>query len=428
MVVGVHSSKFSNEKETDNIRSAVLRYDVKHPVINDRDFTIWKQYGVRAWPTLMFIHPDGRVIGKHEGEFDPEKFDELIADMGREFRSSGYLNNKPLEYQLESTHSEHSQLMFPAKLAVDPTTGRLAISDSGHHRILITSFCGVIEETIGSGCPGAEDGPSSSARFNRPQGIVFDKESLYVADSENHTIRVCNLMTKTVTTIAGTGYQSLFRHEGGNAKKYPLNSPYDVEIKDGRLYVAMAGSHQLWVLDIKTMDIAPFAGDGIENIQDGPLRDARLAQPYGIVAGPEALFFADSETSSIRSAGYSSDGAVRTLVGIGLFDFGDRDGPFRDALLQHTQAVAIDGNFIYIADTYNNKVKVLDMNSEIVSTVAGTGKRGKNDGPAHEATFNEPGGIAVIEDSLYIADTNNHAIRVVSLRNRTVSTLCVETT
>ena len=102
VVVGVHSSKFPNERETANLRHAVHRYGIEHPVVNDRDFAIWQSYGVRAWPSMMFIDPEGKVIGKHEGEFEFAIFDRLITSMTAEFETDGVLERTLLPHQVAS--------------------------------------------------------------------------------------------------------------------------------------------------------------------------------------------------------------------------------------------------------------------------------------------------------------------------------------
>ena len=88
-VVGVHSAKFDAEKATQNVRQAILRYEIEHPVVNDAGFEVWRQYAVRAWPTLMFVDPAGKVIGKHEGEIQYDTFDRLIGEMIAEFDAEG---------------------------------------------------------------------------------------------------------------------------------------------------------------------------------------------------------------------------------------------------------------------------------------------------------------------------------------------------
>jgi len=415
VVVGVHSSKFPNEKETENIRNAILRYGIEHPVVNDVAFSIWQQYAVRAWPSLMFIDPSGKVIGKHEGEFELAKFDQLLSEMGEAFRAANELIETPLPYQLEIEAALKRPLSFPGKIEADPLIGRLAIADSGHNRILLIDRSGTVEQVIGSGEPGFTDGSFDEAAFNQPQGMAFDGDSLYIADAENHTIRRVDLSAKTVETVAGTGEQSLYRHQGGEALKMPINSPYDIAMADETLYIAMAGFHQLWSLDLSTMQVSPYAGDGGEDIQDGPRLSARLAQSYGITLLGEVLIFADSETSSIRTVDRITiaDGQVRTLIGTGLFDFGDEDGPFSTAQLQHVQGIASDGMRLFITDTYNHKIKVISISDGTVTTLSGSGGRGLADGDAASVEFDEPAGIAWLNGRLYVADTNNHAIRVV---------------
>lgn len=423
VVVGVHSSKFPNERETVNLRNAVLRYEIEHPVVNDRDLRIGMEYAFRSWPTLMFIDPKGKMIGKHEGEFAFEQMDALIAGMLAEFDAAGWLDRAPLPFQMALEERRARPLSFPGKIMADAAGERLFIADSNHNRILIVALDGSVRDVIGSGETGAADGPFAEATFWRPQGMALDGDTLYIADAESHTIRRADLAARTVATIAGTGEQALFRHTGGEPLAHPLSSPYDVALHDGVLYIAMAGIHQLWALDLRANRIAPYAGDGGEDIVDGPLARARLAQPYDLQTDGAWLYFADSETSAVRRAGFGANARVETLVGTGLFDFGDRDGVGRDALLQHVQGLALGDGVVYLADTYNHKIKVLGTGTRAVVTIAGSGSPGRNDGPAAEATFDEPAGLALLGDKLYIADTNNHAIRVLDLAAMLVTTL-----
>ena len=123
MVVGVHSAKFPNEKIKDNLQKAVQRYELGHPVVNDVDFQVWQQYACRAWPTLMFIDPLGKVIGKHEGELAYDQFDDLIGQMVTEFDGLGLLNRKPVEFVKDA--QPQSTLSFPGKVVADFDSNRL---------------------------------------------------------------------------------------------------------------------------------------------------------------------------------------------------------------------------------------------------------------------------------------------------------------
>lgn len=426
VVIGVHSAKFESEKATANIAEAVARYNVRHPVINDADFDIWNQYGVRAWPSLIFIDPEGKVIGRHEGEFALGDLDRVVAQMIAEYDQAGLLNRELLPFQLQVVEETKRPLAFPGKIEVDVTNERLFIADSNHHRVLITSMTGEVQQVVGNGEVDDftfDEQSFSDGVFDNPQGMAIDGESLYIADAGSHTIKLVDLTSQTVRVIAGTGQQSLFRHTGGEALANPLNSPYDLGINGSVLYIAMAGFHQLWSMDFEAETVQPFAGTGAEAIKDGLRMEAMLAQPYGLTVQGNNVFFADSETSAVRLAKIGEGGRVVTLVGTGLFDFGDTEGVGKEAQLQHVQGVAVGNDVVFIADTYNHRIKRMSLATLQVSNVAGSRKKGNADGPLDEAEFNEPAGLATAGDKIWVADTNNHAIRVIDLIEQMVSTL-----
>lgn len=426
VVLGVHSAKFDAEKATANIGEAVARYNVRHPVVNDANFAIWKHYGVRAWPTLMFIDPEGKVIGRHEGEFSFNDLDRIINQMIGEFEKDGTLKTELLPFQQTAIAEQQRPLSFPGKIEVDAAAERLFISDSNHHRVLVTSLEGEVETVIGNGevddFTFAEQGFDDGV-FDNPQGLAVDGDIVYVADAGSHTIKRVDLAAKTVKTIAGNGLQSLYRHSGGNALSNPLNSPYDLGLRKGILYIAMAGFHQLWAMDTDAGTIEPFAGTGAEALKDGLRIESMLAQPYGLTVQNGNVFFADSETSALRLAKIGEGGRVVTLVGTGLFDFGDAEGIGKQAVLQHVQGVAIGQDVVFIADTYNHRIKRMSLATLQVLNVAGSGRKGCADGRSKDAAFNEPAGLAVAGNTVWVADTNNHAVRVVDLLENRVSTL-----
>ena len=424
-VVGVHSAKFDEERSTENIRQAIMRYGVRHPVINDAGSDVWRAYAVRMWPTVMFVDPEGKVIGKIEGELTYERGTSLIDTMLKEFRAAGVLKRSPAQQQPEEPSP--SLLSYPGKVLADVEGERLFIADSGHHRVLVTDLAGTIQTVIGSGDAGLADGVLEGARFNHPQGMARFGEALYVADTENHAIRVIDLEAATVETIAGTGKPGEGHVEGGDALDVDLRSPWDLALVGRSLYIAMAGSHQIWTLDLDRRVVQATVGTGAENIVDGPPETALLAQPSGIAADDEGvLYFVDSETSSVRSADLTTAHHVSTLIGAGLFEFGDVDGPGAGARLQHPLGVDVDAGVVYVADTYNNKIKRITIDTGEVSTIAGNGEAGDRDGPGDEATFYEPGGLSVAGGRVYVADTNNNAVRSIDLTTRAVSTLNVD--
>ncbi len=457
VVIGVHSAKFTNEKETDNIRRIVLRYEIEHPVVNDADFAIWQAYAVRAWPTRMLIDPSGYVIGKLEGEGGYDALDKLIGDTIKDFRQRGELNEQPLKLALERAQTADLPLAFPGKVLADAKTDRLFIADSNHNRIVVAKLDGTLVATIGTGERGANDGAFAKATFHRPQGLALDGDALYVADTENHLLRRVDLAARTVETIAGTGAQArTLDFTSGPARTSALSSPWDLQLVNSTLYIAMAGTHQIWWYDIGSRQLAVFAGTGREARIDGPRTLAAFAQPSGLASDGHTLYVADSEANIIRAitldvpatvslpkptetpadrsvprqfevqnedVPLGSSGQVRTLVGGDLFEFGDRDGQGDEARLQHPLGLLYADGTLYVADTYNHKLKRLDPQARTVKSFAGAGKPGQSDGVP--ASFYEPGGLSIANGKLYVADTNNHAIRVVDARTGATTTLAL---
>jgi thiol-disulfide isomerase/thioredoxin len=423
VVIGVHSAKFTGERDTNNIRQAILRYEVEHPVVNDAQMRIWQEYAVRAWPSLYIIDPVGKVIGYTSGEGVYDAFDPLIAKVIATFDAKKQIDRRPLSLKLERHRTPSSVLSFPGKVLADEASKRLFIADSNHNRIVVVSLVdSSVQEVIGSGEIGLNDGDFDDAAFNHPQGMALDGSTLYVADTENHLIRSVDLVKRTVTTIAGTGEQSRVHTTfGGQGKQVALNSPWDLVLHGGMLYIAMAGPHQLWKMNPKTGGVTPYAGSGREGLRDGPLAEAWLAQPSGLTTDGKKLYFADSEVSAIRSADLDPNGKVATIVGEDLFEFGDQDGKGPAVRLQHPLGVVHHDGWLYVADTYNNKIKRVSPTELTSQSFAGTGEGGLRDG--ERAAFDEPAGISFAAGKLYVADTNNHVVRIIDVKTRRVDTL-----
>lgn len=420
VVIGVHSAKFDQEKETESIRKAILRYEIDHPVVNDANRAIWDRYEVEAWPTLYLIDPEGNLVGRGSGEGLYEPLDAAIAKLIKVHKEKKTLNEKPMKFELARfSETGQSPLFFPGKILADEKSNRLFIADSTHHRIVITDLNGKKIDIAGTGVAGLKDGAFTAAQFDDPQGMTLVGETLYVADRKNHSIRALDLKARTVTRVAGTGEQGREREGGGDPLKTALNSPWDLLAVDGTIYVAMAGNHQIWTLDLKRKDISPWAGLGGENIRDGELREALFSQPSGLTTDGKNLYVADSEVSAVRAVGMGPRGQVSTLVGRGLFHFGDIDGEGNAVRLQHALAVVFHEGKLFVADTYNNKIKVLDPATRSCKTWLG----GDAEGWLSSPVFNEPAGLSIANGKLYVADTNAHRIRVVDMKTKTVSTL-----
>ena len=427
VVIGVHSAKFENEGDTDNIRQIILRYGLEHPVINDADFEVWRTWGARAWPTLAIVDPAGNVVGVHSGEGVYELFKPVLDALLAEF--DGQIDRTPLTIKLEKDGLPETALSFPGKVLADPERNRVFIADTNHHRIIVAGLQdGEVIEIIGSGSSGAADGFLRLATFNQPQGLALsdDGSRLYVADTENHLIRKIDLPTGQVSTVAGTGLKGPFPPAGGPAPSTGLNSPWDLTLDGDRLYVAMAGYHQIWLIDLDAGTAEPYAGNARESTANGPLADAELAQPSGVALdGSGRLYFADSESSSVRWADIDGeDRKVDVLAGSDqdLFTFGDEDGIGTAARLQHPLGVVVDGGYVWVADTYNSKIKRIDLATGEVTTLAGG--QGWRDGS--DPLFYEPGGIDAANGKLYVADTNNHSIRVVDQTTGETTTLVAQ--
>jgi hypothetical protein len=404
VVVGVHSGKFIAERDTARIADAARRLGVRHPVVKDRQFRIRRSYAVRAWPTIVVIDPQGYVLGMHAGEFTTEMvaptLEQIIADAGAALTRSAGANEV-------DAHAPRS-LRYPGKVAV--AGNRLAIADSGNNRIVLAELTGgraTVTRVLGGG-RGFRDG--AEPLFDYPQGVAFDGGSLLVADSFNHAIREIELSTGMTRTIAGTGKQLRTR---ADQRAGALSSPWDIARIGDEIAIAMAGNHRLYMLDRRTGAARAFAGSGAEEIHDGALATAALAQPMGLCTDESTIYFADAESSAIRIADAAPEGNVSTLVGTGLFDFGDADGEGTTVRLQHPQGIVRtpDGRLL-IVDSYNDALKWLEPATRRVTTWV----RG----------LHEPGGAALGEDVVYVADTNAHRIAVVSLASGAVEALSLD--
>jgi DNA-binding beta-propeller fold protein YncE len=406
VVIGVHSAKFEAEADAERIAEAVARHGVRHPVVVDEGYRIWRAYAVRSWPTLVLIRPDGTIAAVSPGEADLGPLDAEVGRALDEARSDGTLARTPFRAEAPGL-GPPGPLAFPGRVVGLPG-GRLAVSDTGHNRLLVLDAEGRALAVAGSGEAGLADGPLAAARFRHPQGLAWDAEGdlLFVADTGNHALREVSLERGRVRTIAGNGSLGRGMPRGPvPAAGMPLRSPWDVAVAGDYLLVAMAGTHQIWALNRPAETLGVLAGSGREAIEDGPFVSASFAQPSGLALSGPRLYLADSETSAVRFLDLPK-GEVRTLVGTGLFDFGDRDGVRGNARLQHPLAVAHGPRGLLVADTYNDKIRSVDEETGEVATAFAGG-----DG----VSLREPGGLCQLPDGrIVVADTNHH--RLIEIR------------
>jgi hypothetical protein len=400
VVIGVHSPKFVHEADPEALRAAVERYEVTHPVLDDPELETWQAYTARAWPTLVLIDPEGYVVAQYAGEGHEHAIDALVAELREEHLAKGTL--QPGDSPYVAPVPESRDLRFPAKAIALPGKGFL-VADAGHHQLVeLAEDAETVVRRIGSGSRGRADGAPDHASFNEPNGLTalpseVAREVGYdvvVADTVNHLLRGVDLATGEATTVAGDGKQWM---QGDGTKS--LSSPWDVAWWQDRVWVAMAGIHQLWTFDPRSGEVAVGAGTTNEGLLDGPPDEAWFAQTSGLAVDGDRLWLADSETSSLR---YLDGQGVHTAVGTGLFDFGFQDGPADQALLQHPLGVALlpDGS-VAVCDTYNGAVRRYDPAARRLSTIA--------------TDLAEPSGAVVDGEHLVVVESAAHRLTRVPL-------------
>ncbi|XP_065157297.1 NHL repeat-containing protein 2 [Atheta coriaria] len=436
VVIGVHSAKFTNESVADNVKNAVMRYNIEHAVVNDDGAKMWQQCGINCWPSLLLISPEGQPLVLLMGEGHKETLKVYIKHFLAYYKDKLSHKSLPISKTVDSIqHNEN--LMFPGK--IKSFANRLCISDSGNNRLIFIDD--YADENIksnvvivGSACGeiGMHDGEFTNALFNQPQGVCFlNKDICFVADTENHAIRKIDFTSGTVSTIAGNGVQSNDTDGGKIGTQQGISSPWDLEvfITDERksvLLIAMAGTHQIWAVfmedtkwwkgkEYKAGTVVCIAGSGNEeNRNNNYPNKAAFAQPSGLALFQQEkmVYIADSESSSVRRLDLR-DGKVSGVVGgdknpNNLFSFGDVDGVSTEGKLQHCLglargATARNAHKLFVADTYNHKIKIVDTRKNHVKTVI-------------SPKFNEPCGLFQNGDGkLYVADTNNHQIKICTL-------------
>ncbi|MDQ0942062.1 NHL domain-containing thioredoxin family protein [Streptomyces sp. V1I1] len=402
VIIGVHSPKFVHEAEHQAVVDAVERYQVHHPVLDDPELATWKQYAVRAWPTLVVIDPEGYVVAQHAGEGHAHAIEKLVEELEAEHAAKGTLRRGDGPYVAPEPVA--TDLRFPGKAVLLPS-GNLLVSDSTRNQLVELAPDGEsVVRRIGDG------------EFNEPQGLApLPDGRIAVADTVNHSIRAYDPESGAIETLAGTGKQWWQGSPtSGPALDVSLSSPWDVAWWGERLWIAMAGVHQLWTYDPATGTVEVAAGTTNEGLVDGPAAEAWFAQPSGLAATEDRLWIADSETSAVRWI--DRDLVVHTAVGTGLFDFGHRDGEAGQALLQHPLGVtALPDGSVAISDTYNHALRRYDPVGGQVTTLA--------------TDLREPSGAVLVGDDIVVVESARHrltrlrlpedAVRVESVAHRT---------
>ena len=314
-----------------------------------------------------------------------------------------------------------SQLVQSRSVAVDGT-GHVYIADIWSHSIRrVDAFTGTISTIAGTGNRGysGDDGPANEAQLSEPEAVAVDGSgNLYIADSANQRIRRVDATTGTISTIAGTGEWD-YGGDGGPATEAHLRHPRGLAVDgDGNVYIADTDNNRIRRVDAATGTISTIAGTGDwgHSGDGGPATQAQLGQTVGVaVDGDGHVYIADTNHDHIRRVDATS-GTISTIAGTGESDYGGDGGPATQSQLAKPHGVALDGDgHLYIADTWNNRIRRVDVFTGTISTIAGTGEwdYGGDGGPATSAQLRDHYSVALDgSGNVYIADTNNRRIRV----------------
>jgi len=330
-----------------------------------------------------------------------------------------------------------SSLFVPGGLGLDGAqgivldgNGNLYIANTNNNRILKLNALGAVITLAGTGTAGysGDGGSATSAELTSPKGVALDDDgNLYIADTGNHCIRKIST-AGNISTVAGIGTQSGFSGDGLPAANAKLNAPEGVVIENlggsnVRIYIADTGNHCIRRVD-SAGNIATVAGTGTQagyTGDGGAATSAKLNAPQGVFEISGEFFVADTLNHCIRKV--STSGTITTVAGTGTAGFSGDGGAAAAARLSSPGGVFVDGaGNLFIADSGNHRVRVVSALDDIIRTLAGTGSHGFNgeDQPAVQAQLDQPSGIAMAAvrggRSIYISDTANNRIRILSFR------------
>ena len=428
VVIGVHSPKFKTERNKENVIEAIKRYQIKHPVILDKNMKIWRSYGAEGWPTFVVIDPNGKIAAKFSGEISYKNFEEGLEKIIKKFNESNFSKTKFLP-EFKKIHNK-SFLRYPGKIDINKKTEDIVVSDSGNNRVIILDKSGKILYCVESNDKFFKINGKTINSFNMPQGVCWiNEDEVMVADTGNNVIKKINLESKVISIEAGTGElgRRLKINEEHIATNAKLSSPWDITFYKKELLITMSGSHQIVKYDMDST-ISHFAGTGKEDLEDGTLNNSYFAQPSGVSVFKDMIYTADSESSSIRSISVKNN-FVSTVVGAGLFVFGNRIGKLQDTLLQHPMGLCAVNNGIYIADTFNNSIKYINLRNDKSYQIISQNEKSVcniNDPECDTLGLFEPNDVKIYDNYLYICDTNNHLIRKYDIKKRILKTIEIE--
>ncbi|MBD8525283.1 redoxin domain-containing protein [Pseudomarimonas arenosa] len=394
-LVAVHTPKFEAEREPRIAQRALNSLGLRLPLLHDPNFLLWQHFEITAWPSVVVIDTTQQLCRLLVGDAIKAELEKLVGDL---LDQAGLQDRVFQPAPTGSKPEPRLPLLFPAGVAVNAT--RLFVADTAHHRIVECSHDGRIMRQIGTGNPGLVDGNSAEACFNRPRGLFLSRDALYIADAGNHALRRMSLLSGDTDTLAGNGVRGVSANlVGEDPLKTSLDSPWALVGNHDKIYIAMASGQEIWEYDQGVRRIRCVAGTGQIGLCDGAGERAMLAQPSALTMIQQTLYVADSASSAIRGINVQG-GQVHTLVGHGLFDYGDQDGPRQHALLQCPLGLCLDSRApqLWIADTYNNQIRSLRLGGGELRRLP------------LSYSLCEPAAIASSEGVLWVANTNAHEV------------------
>ena len=318
-IVSIHTPKFEKEQNIKSLKKSLDFLDISHSVIADNDACLWDAYAVKAWPTWILVDPSGYVALHEQGEGHLQKFAQAIQS---------FIDVPAKEEPFVSTKKDMSVIE-------------------------------VSKDWMTIGCQSELDIYTGDKKVKTVKGFSMISGLLIVDD----TVFVADRYRGEVSIIDLNSYAQKILVKG-------LRAPYGLEFIHSNLFISLAGSHKITVVNLDTLQTQEIAGNGFEGLRDGVGDQVLLAQPQALAFDEDRLWFLDTETSSLR---YMLGREVFTEFGEGLFSFGDDN---KKLLLQHPQDMTLgrygDGcgvGRLFIADTYNDKIKVYDPEDKSMQTL-----------------------------------------------------------
>ena len=410
-VIGIHAPRYPIERDPLHLKLTLRKYAIDFPVVTDHDYMISRAYGANTWPSYALINPIGRFVGIRNGAVPLDFLSDLIGLTLDRYAAEGVIDDKPLPI-VKTPHDSKGTMLFPEALLAH--RGRLYIADTGHHRILITDLNGKILDQVGSGRFGWQDGSFQTATMTYPVSIALgeNENTLYVAERYTNVIRRIDLENRTIHRVAGTNEIIATDTDAGQAMTSRLDFPQGLYFMQGKLYIAMAGSRQIWQYDPTTRILSHVAGNGQIGTHDGSFTESSFVQPHGLTSDNKFLFVIDSEGNSLRVLDFQKRRVIK-LNGGGYMHFGDRTGPAPSTLFSRPTAVVYINKKLLIADTYNHAIKAFDL------------KRGRSRElflvDDEKRPFNKPiQSMTIAGSELFLLDGDNSSIYKMKLNGNLV--------